>query len=133
MQPNVPLFRKVVEHIEAHPNEWNQDWWVHQHGGVEEGEICGTTFCFAGWALKLTGHNLHEETRLFKDQYGDYSRRCTVLDGNVVNNDQVVAAACEELGVDPSDIAPFFYGEVNTPAEVREDITTILRHYDEVL
>lgn len=41
---NVPLLRKTLEHIEAHPREWNQKTWR-----------CETGFCFAGWAVELTG------------------------------------------------------------------------------
>jgi len=42
--PNVPLLRKTLEHIEAHPEEWNQEYWR-----------CGTTMCFAGTACHLDG------------------------------------------------------------------------------
>jgi hypothetical protein len=44
MTPNVPLLRKTMEHIEAHPQEWDQQVWR-----------CGTTMCFAGTACDLDG------------------------------------------------------------------------------
>lgn len=43
---NVPLLRKVMEHIEAHPDEHDQSYWAKR-------TPCGTTFCFAGWAVQL--------------------------------------------------------------------------------
>ena len=42
--PNVPLLRKTLEHIEAHPEQWNQEFWR-----------CGTGMCFAGTACDLDG------------------------------------------------------------------------------
>jgi hypothetical protein len=41
---NVPLLRKTLEHIEAHPEEWDQAHWR-----------CGTVMCFAGTACHLDG------------------------------------------------------------------------------
>lgn len=41
---NVPLLLKTLAHIEAHPQEWDQERW-----------ICGTTACFAGRAAILDG------------------------------------------------------------------------------
>jgi len=44
MTPNVPLLRKVMEHIEAHPEQHVQRSWR-----------CGTGMCFAGWAADFSG------------------------------------------------------------------------------
>lgn len=44
MTINVPLLRKTLEHIEAHPEEWNQGVW-----------LCATSACFAGHAVVLAG------------------------------------------------------------------------------
>lgn len=49
--PNVPLLRKTLEHITAHPEEWDQETWALQTS-------CGTVGCLAGWAVTLAGHNL---------------------------------------------------------------------------
>ncbi len=49
MAINVPLLRKTMEHIEAHPEEWDQRHWAIQK------EECGTAFCFAGTAIQLSG------------------------------------------------------------------------------
>lgn len=45
MTPNAALIRKVMAHIRAHPEGWNQNDW----GG------CGMSHCFGGWALVLGG------------------------------------------------------------------------------
>ncbi len=65
--PNVPLLRKVREHIGAHPEEWWQgSWRIIPDGSLTapsarraqrqvEQPFCGTTYCFAGWATTLAG------------------------------------------------------------------------------
>lgn len=46
--PNLPLLRKVLDHIDAHPEEWDQ-W---QFARVVS---CGTAFCVAGHAAVMSG------------------------------------------------------------------------------
>lgn len=46
--PNLPLIRKVLDHIEAHPETHDQDTWGQR-------TECGTTLCFAARALALAG------------------------------------------------------------------------------
>lgn len=47
---NVELLRDTLDHIETHPQEWDQsDWW------------CETTACFAGHAALLAGADLVDE------------------------------------------------------------------------
>lgn len=48
---NVPLLRKTLEHITAHPDEWDQDIWA-------ERTPCGTVACLAGTAVLLQGFEL---------------------------------------------------------------------------
>lgn len=43
---NVPLLRKTLEHIEAHPEEHDQCTWRSP---------CGSTMCFAGHAAVING------------------------------------------------------------------------------
>lgn len=51
MAVNVALLTKVMEHIEAHPEEHDQvDWGVI--------EPCGTKFCFAGHTVAISGYEL---------------------------------------------------------------------------
>lgn len=44
---NVDLLRRALEHITAHPAEWDQGSWWNDGGG------CGTSGCVAGWAVHL--------------------------------------------------------------------------------
>lgn len=46
--PNAVLAYRVLDHIDAHPEEHRQTAWVDQ-------DSCGTTACFAGWACLLAG------------------------------------------------------------------------------
>lgn len=45
--PNAELAYKALDHIDAHPEEWDQATWH-----------CGTAACFAGHALRLSGCQL---------------------------------------------------------------------------
>ena len=42
--PNAELAWRVLDHIDAHPESWDQNVWG-----------CGTAACFAGWAVRLSG------------------------------------------------------------------------------
>ena len=64
--PNLPLLRKVLEHIDAHPEEWDQTLWGTNHAFVNEyGQVtydlqrdataCHTACCIAGWAIMIDG------------------------------------------------------------------------------
>ncbi len=45
-KPNAELAYKVLDHIDANPQSWNQAVWVTE---------CGTAACFAGWTVLLSG------------------------------------------------------------------------------
>lgn len=46
--PNVPLLSKTMDHIEAHPEEWDQSMWA-----TRKNPQCGTIACFAGTSVLL--------------------------------------------------------------------------------
>lgn len=46
--PNAELAYKVLDHIDAHPESWDQNIWD-----------CGTAACFAGWAVRFSGGATH--------------------------------------------------------------------------
>jgi len=46
--PNAELAYKVLDHIDAHPKQWDQSFWLDRTD-------CGTVGCFAGWATALSG------------------------------------------------------------------------------
>ena len=62
---NEKLIECVLDHIETHPDEYNQNiWgWVADQGC--DGEMCGTQGCFAGWAVFLS-----TPVGEWKDQFG---------------------------------------------------------------
>jgi hypothetical protein len=54
--PNAELAYKILDHIDAHPESWDQGSWD-----------CGTTACFAGWALRLSGVKVTTGTHIVVD------------------------------------------------------------------
>lgn len=82
-EPNAELAYKVLDHIDAHPEQWKQDTWVTD---------CGTSFCFAGWALELTGHTL-------RDYEVDGRQLMQLDDDPQVVSGTVRLAASRELGL----------------------------------
>ena len=53
MKPNAQLAYMVLDHIDAHPEQWDQGHWVGQAD-------CGTVGCFAGWAVMLSGYTVDD-------------------------------------------------------------------------
>lgn len=53
---NPELMRQTLAHIEAYPDTWNQRTWATPPSGA-----CGTAYCFAGWAVALTGARIDAE------------------------------------------------------------------------
>lgn len=49
--PNVELLRKALEHITAHPEEWDQAAWAYKTD-------CGTSCCLAGHVVTLAGKQI---------------------------------------------------------------------------
>lgn len=98
--PNAELAYRVLDHIDAHPEAWQQGLWVTD---------CGTAYCFAGWALTMTGHTLGP------DGYG------VRLDGQVVDGLKVRRAATAELAITEFEAAELF-----ASSNDREDLGTIV-------
>jgi hypothetical protein len=48
VKPNAELAWRVLDHIDVHPEQWNQGLYI---GKAE----CGTVACFAGWTVLLSG------------------------------------------------------------------------------
>lgn len=46
----VPILRKALEHITAHPEEWRQSIWALK-------DLCGTECCLAGTIVAQQGYN----------------------------------------------------------------------------
>lgn len=51
---------EMLDHIEAHPESHDQNWWVMgpdggEHTAAQVLNECGTTACAAGWTVLLAG------------------------------------------------------------------------------
>lgn len=56
MPVNETLIRQTIAAIEAEPDHWDQDAFLSGGGtdpNVSPLRSCGTTMCFAGWAVRL--------------------------------------------------------------------------------
>lgn len=62
--PNAELAYKVLDHVERHRAAFNMDTWVYSPDDTAVklddllSEKCGTTACFAGWAILLSGYEM---------------------------------------------------------------------------
>jgi len=77
----IELHKRVMKQIEAEPERWNQDTWSGWN------RKCGTTFCYAGWAMNLSGFNLQ----------------------NMTNPDDVQGKAAELLGLTMGEADEIFF------------------------
>lgn len=77
---DVPLLRKELEHITAHPERWNQSTWGKQ-------TECGTVACLAGNAVihNYPVESLIWQTRKFVKYDGTRMETLTALDGVTIN------------------------------------------------
>ena len=86
LTPNVPLLRKTLEHITAHPEEWDQTVWMRNNAET----ACGTAGCPAGTALAIQGYEF-EYGNLYSNQAHHIAGGDRVFIGEV---------AAKELGLD---------------------------------
>jgi hypothetical protein len=105
----VDLHQQVMKQIEAEPERWNQGSYVSTRKMNEVGldsarllalEVvdlneCGTTACYAGWALHLTGFKVN----LFNQVFNEDGER----DGGVFDK------AAEVLGLDHGQADEIFH------------------------
>jgi hypothetical protein len=85
MRKNIALMRRVLEHIETHPETWDQKFWR-----------CGSAMCFAGHAAFFAGAEwAHPE---FDNLDASYDRYDDVItpDGRIMH---VSDFASEMLGL----------------------------------
>lgn len=71
--PNAELAYKVLDAINAHPANFDMDTWVrapYDRPTVDLQQLtsseCGTTACFAGWAVALSGYQLTRDREIVK-------------------------------------------------------------------
>lgn len=85
---NVPLLRKVLEHITAHPEEHDQGVWVRR-------TLCETTGCIAYHTAVIAGYSI----------YLDGYDMCRVSTGELIND-----AAQRVLGLTSGQAFRLFFG-----------------------
>jgi hypothetical protein len=51
---NEKLIACVLRHIEANPDEYDQNTWCSLRDKEQDRSYCGTTACFAGWTVLLS-------------------------------------------------------------------------------
>jgi hypothetical protein len=132
---NIPLLRKVVEHAETHPEEFDMDSWFAFYKSPSASEppvrmdieadwlksereeelhrpLCDTTMCAAGTAVWLVGGTLGP-------RYG----WCSTPDGN---EGSVPLIAKDLLGLTDSQAGRIFYSGVTTGQQLRAHIEFVL-------
>jgi hypothetical protein len=53
--PNAELAYRILDHIDAHPEQWLQDRWAGRGG---------TVGCFGGWAVMLSGYTVDSKAAI---------------------------------------------------------------------
>ena len=110
---NKPLLRKVMEHIQNHPEEHHQETWAQR-------DSCGTTYCFAGHTAIIEGwepvwwnsSDLEDSTSLFRNP----------VTGKEADVEYIARQA---LGLTPLGAERLFYS-CHTLDEVRATVEDIL-------
>lgn len=125
---NIELLEKTMQHIETHPEDWNQETWR-----------CGTGMCFAGHAATLAGREWASEnpdgdnsmmilakpdefdSASFEETYSHKTGRWTTTDRKVVLVEDV---ARSELGL-AEDEAEIMFEPDNTKADLRKMVDNL--------
>lgn len=112
--PNIPKLRKIYDWIvtqneikkayeggeSTEAPEWHQFAWAREIYDAEY-NVCGTAYCFAGYALAMEGAFWQ------KYQIGHVGSQCTLKDGTVVD---VQAEATKDLGLTHEEAGWLFNG-----------------------
>lgn len=119
IEPNVPLFQKVLDHLTAHPDEHNQGvWGIAQR--ITNGTPCGTAYCLAGTVVAFS-NQCQLVWRDWLRQAADLVAVVPGATGNVVldpgdalpdGSIEVLRAANELLGItgETSEMHPIYAG-----------------------
>lgn len=65
--PNTELLERTLRHIKDHQNDWIQRQWITP-ADEREDPSCGTAYCFAGWAVALSGYKIERTGNVRVDQ-----------------------------------------------------------------
>jgi hypothetical protein len=114
MAPNVDRLSRVLAHVEANQGLFDQRFWAHR-------KACGTTYCFAGWTVRIYSPESEFQFALIVPVAG----HC-LSDGHLIDE-----VAAEILGLDRQTSDRLFYG-CSTLAEVRRAVAAIIRSAEKV-
>jgi hypothetical protein len=128
MEKNIPLMRKIIEHIETAPETWKQSSWayvedplglpeasnevdreVYESWGYEDTvrvadpNLCGTALCIAGHAV-----NMDTKVVFLVDDTGSASLAQEVATGEVFD---IETRARELLGLTANEASMLFDGD----------------------
>ena len=67
MEPNIPMIKAVLSHIESHLDSFNMNDWGTMRFNKKR-EVCGTQMCFAGWTVYLNTAEA-DRSKLFSFEY----------------------------------------------------------------
>ena len=102
MTPDLPLLRKVIDHITAHPEQHDQKFWLKT-------TECGTVACVAGWTCLLNGDEPDERVA-----YGNHTASVIPADApnpdarSIAYSSSVPERAKELLGLTPKEADALF-------------------------
>lgn len=143
---NIPLIRKIMEHIESAPSEWEQDSWyrsmpadvpaaltaaVEKEQIVETSDLafCGSTGCFAGHALLLSGKAtliVSKETDTFDPSYAYYNVTMVDRETGAEFDNTILEEARDVLGPTYEQANEIFYSYPGTPEAMRAHVESVI-------
>lgn len=118
MTINVPLLRKTLEYIEAHPEEWVQCNWRTL---VQRTTFCGTAYCFAGTAANLNGAEWRNPAPTSGQDNYDHAHMIVTPERSVAIGEY----ARDILGLNDNQ-AFLLFGEFNTLADLRRIVAGLI-------
>jgi len=110
MTVNKELLRRTMDAVPANPELHNQKLWATQTD-------CGTAYCFAGWACKLSGFEADFE-------FLEPNKAGVIDAARLVGGDQIDYKASQLLGLDWWSAECLFAAE-NTTADLKELVDEI--------
>lgn len=86
---NVDLMLEVRAAIQMEPERHNQLYW-----SSDEGSICGTSMCIAGWTAAVCGMTVNAATHAWREEHPPVRNTAYV--------DPIAGFAAEKLGLQPN-------------------------------
>ena len=106
--PNKALLRQTLDYIRAHETDWIQNHWIMPAEDRED-PSCGTAYCFAGWAVALSGYKVERNGCVGIDQLPPGVGHRLDTEDNVFQSGYVggLAAECGDVAAALLDIDGF--------------------------